>query len=108
MYFFLSLLSLFLSLLAFLIGVDSVTGFLAVVPCASKNTDAWYKAIKVMMETKFPAANLILSDRDSVASKKFVAEIYKLYHVDWAYLAKGAKAFLGRFYLKKIILICVS
>jgi hypothetical protein len=84
---------------AFLLGVEGVSGQLAVVPCKDLTTKSWERAIRIMMETSsFNSVRVFMSDRDSAvksddASKGLRARLKRDYGVGWYFMRGRHKAF---------------
>lgn len=83
---------------AFLLGVEGVSGQLAVVPCKDLTTRSWEKGLRIMMETSaFSSVRLFQSDRDSAvksndASKGLRARLKRDFGVGWYFMRGRHKA----------------
>lgn len=78
----------------FLLGVDTLSQKLAVVPCRDKKQETWEKAVAKMLEETFDGqVQTILSDRDvAIAGREFKRRIKAERGITWAHLPDRSKA----------------
>ena len=83
----------------FILAVENVTNRLFVVPCKTKGTRDWEKAVEHFISLT-RNVSIIYSDRDAVAtSAEFRSHIYSKYAVRWYFLKKGSKSYLAERYI---------
>jgi len=77
----------------FLVGQDSLSQLLTVIPLTNKTRRAWEKGLEVMRK-QYPVISHFVSDRDTaITSKKFQDNMRKTHGIKWFYLPSRNKAF---------------
>ena len=83
----------------FILAVENVTNRLFVVPCKTKGTRDWEKAVEHFINLT-RNVSIIYSDRDAVAtSSEFRNNMYVKYGARWYFLKKGSKSYLAERYI---------
>lgn len=78
----------------FLVGVDSLSQLLCVVPCVNKKQTTWEEGIVRMMQSGFPYLHTIVSDRDAaVTGIEFQREVKEKYGISWLHLRNRSKSY---------------
>ena len=87
--------------IGFFMGVDSLTSKLYCYPTRKKNTEAWKKALDLLMGEGRNTVRKLVTDQDSVVTtRSFQGYLEKEYSVSWDYLDKRDKAYLAERYIQ--------
>ena len=88
------MLSLSLSLVAFLVGIESVSRKIAIEPVLNKKQESWEAAIRRMLELTYSDIHLLITDRDVIASKQFRQQIFDSLRIRWAFIRIRSKSWM--------------